>query len=474
MSSDLPAGWARATVADLIGSGGTFCDGDWVESKDQDRDGDVRLTQLADIGEGVWRDRSNRFMTSSKAAELRCTFLEAGDVLVARMPEPLGRACRFPGHPTPCVTVVDVAVLRPGSGSVDASWLMHALNSPQVRSAVVALQAGTTRKRISRKNLAGIELLLPPRAEQARIVDEVERRLSHINAAAAGLARSMRQLRTARRAVLRSAATGQLVACNSSDDLRRMCDRLRVPYSVENVPPGWVTVELGNIATIGSGSTPRRGEDRFWQDGDIPWVTSGQVTLGMIRKPAALITRAALKETSVKLWPRGTLLMAMYGEGDTRGHVAELDIDATCNQACAAIRLREEFEFAKQFVLVALQARYEKNRKLGGGGVQENLNLGLIRGLRLDLPSFDVQLLLVSEAERRLSLIDAARRTIDDGLARVGQLRRSVLAGAFSGRLVRQDPEEEAAHVLLDHVRSEQACAGAKAPARRKEKEVTA
>ncbi|MDM2059987.1 restriction endonuclease subunit S, partial [Mycobacteroides abscessus] len=99
----------EVALADLL-SDGLFVDGDWVESKDQDPDGDVRLIQLADVGDGVFRDRSSRFLTSEKAKELRCTFLEPGDVLVARMPEPLGRACIFPGVGQPAVTAVDVCI----------------------------------------------------------------------------------------------------------------------------------------------------------------------------------------------------------------------------------------------------------------------------------------------------------------------------------------------------------------------------
>src|SRR6266581_2115330 len=83
------------TLAELM-SDGLFVDGDWVESKDQDPDGEVRLIQLADIGDGIFRNRSSRFLTLEKAKELRRTFLEPEDVLIARMPERLGRACTFP------------------------------------------------------------------------------------------------------------------------------------------------------------------------------------------------------------------------------------------------------------------------------------------------------------------------------------------------------------------------------------------
>src|SRR5882724_5654232 len=101
MSEKLPEGWAEAELTEAIGPGGVFVDGDWVESKDQDPAGDVRLIQLADIGDGEYRNRSARFLTSAKAAELGCTYLDPGDVLVARMPEPLGRACIFPGDRKP-------------------------------------------------------------------------------------------------------------------------------------------------------------------------------------------------------------------------------------------------------------------------------------------------------------------------------------------------------------------------------------
>jgi hypothetical protein len=103
----LPEGWAWATIPDLSGKAGVFIDGDWVESKDQDPDGDVRLIQLADVGDGFYRDKSDRFMTKAKAEELGCTFLKDGDVLIARMPDPLGHACIFPGDAKPSVTVVD-------------------------------------------------------------------------------------------------------------------------------------------------------------------------------------------------------------------------------------------------------------------------------------------------------------------------------------------------------------------------------
>ena len=162
--------WPLTSLATVLKQADVFVDGDWVEfSKDQNPDGDVRLIQLADVGDGFYIDKSSRFLTSAKAAELHCTFLAPGDVLVARMPDPLGRACIFPGDSKRSVTVVDVCIIRPNPQHQDARWLMHCLNAPACRNQIASFATGTTRSRISRGNLGKIAIPLPPVVEQRRI-----------------------------------------------------------------------------------------------------------------------------------------------------------------------------------------------------------------------------------------------------------------------------------------------------------------
>ncbi len=191
-------------LAEICGDG-LFVDGDWVESKDQDPAGDVRLVQLADVGDGEFRNKSARFLTREKAGALGCTFLKAGDLLVARMPDPLGRACIFPGDAKDCVTVVDVCILRPDLERVDRRWLMHSINAPQVRQQVAALEAGSTRKRISRKNLASVVVPAVPKPLQMQIAAEVDRHLSSVEAAEASVLESEVASFGLHRSVLQSA-----------------------------------------------------------------------------------------------------------------------------------------------------------------------------------------------------------------------------------------------------------------------------
>jgi type I restriction enzyme, S subunit len=148
---------------------GLFKDGDWIESKDQDPNGDVRIIQLADIGVGQFIDKSSRFMTLEKTRELNCTYLQEGDILIARMPDPIGRACILPAMPQVCVTAVDVCIVRLDSEEIDSRWLMHKINSNGFNHQILQFVTGTTRKRISRGNLSKLMIDIPPTDEQKRV-----------------------------------------------------------------------------------------------------------------------------------------------------------------------------------------------------------------------------------------------------------------------------------------------------------------
>lgn len=168
-------GWQVKSLVELVGKTGLMIDGDWVESKDQDPKGEIRLIQLADIGDGKYLNVSKRFLTKEKAEELKCTYLHQGDVLIARMPDPLGRACIFPGDEKTCITVVDVCVIRPDSRIADNKFLMYNINTNKFRNLIKKYISGTTRARISRSNLEKIKIPLPPLPIQKQIAEILEK-----------------------------------------------------------------------------------------------------------------------------------------------------------------------------------------------------------------------------------------------------------------------------------------------------------
>lgn len=154
------------------------------------------------------------------------------------------------------------------------------------------------------------------------------------------------------------------------------------------LPKGWERSTLGEIARIGSGGTPDRATPEYW-GGEIPWVTTGEIQFNTITSTTETITEAGLQNSSAKRFPPGTLLMAMYGQGKTRGQVAKLGIEATTNQACAAILLQDGHE--TDFYFQYLSSQYEAIRELGNAGTQQNLSGCILKSVPVPVPPTNEQ-----------------------------------------------------------------------------------
>jgi len=152
------------------------------------------------------------------------------------------------------------------------------------------------------------------------------------------------------------------------------------------MPESWKPITIGDIASVGSGGTPSRTNPAYWLDGTIPWVKTGEVDYCVINDTEEKITPEGLRNSAAKIYSKGTLLMAMYGQGITRGKVAMLGIDASINQACAAIQTHGD-RTHPDFLYYVLTHNYEQLRGLAHGGQQQNLNADLIRGFSFGLPS---------------------------------------------------------------------------------------
>lgn len=148
----------------------------------------------------------------------------------------------------------------------------------------------------------------------------------------------------------------------------------------------WNISSLGKVASISSGGTPSRSMPSYWK-GDIPWVSTTLIDFNKIKTVNESITELGLSNSSAKIFPKGTILMAMYGQGKTRGKVAILDIKASINQACAAISLRKGMNI--EFVFQNLASRYSEIRDISNQGGQENLSAGLIKEIPFSYPDVE-------------------------------------------------------------------------------------
>ena len=224
-------------------------------------------------------------------------------------------------------------------------------------------------------------------------------------------------------------------------------DKPHYPYQL---PEGWVWCKLEDIASIGTGATPLTKCKEYYLNGNIPWVNSSSTKDSVIETPSNYITSRAIQDTNCVVYPKGTLIVAMYGEGKTRGQVSELGIEAATNQACAAICPFEK-EF-KNYLKLFFESNYLRLRALAEGGTQPNLNLGKISNYEIPLPPLEEQCRIFTEIKHWISLIDVIENGKWNINETIKQAKSKILDLAIHGKLVLQDPTDEPANKLLKRI----------------------
>ena len=221
-----------------------------------------------------------------------------------------------------------------------------------------------------------------------------------------------------------------------------------------DLPAGWSWARVGSVCAIGTGATPLKTNKAYYDNGTIPWITSGSASLGVVNKPDSYITDLALAETNCTLYPAGSLIVAMYGEGQTRGKVATLNIEAATNQACAVLR-KIEGGCMQAYVRLCYESSYDSLRRKAKGGNQPNLNQGVVAGFLIPVPPLAEQRRIVAALDRYLDLVDDIERGQADLDALFSQLRSKVLDLAIRGELTGREAGDEPADKLLARIHDE-------------------
>lgn len=374
-------------------------------------------------------------------------------------------------------------VLRP-TEAVEGKWIFYYVRQQSFRDSAARMMTGTAGQlRVPAKYLSESVIPLAPLAEQQRIVEAIEAQFTRLDAGVAALKRLRSNLKRYKAAVLKAACEGNLVEQDPDDEpaselLKRILKERRAKWAAEqrakgkdprkltykepaapdtadlpDLPEGWVWATVEQLSEVATGATPLRSNLAYYDGGDIAWVTSGALNQPFVVQPSEYITQLAIAETNAKVFPSGTLLVAMYGEGKTRGKVSELIIDAATNQACAALLFTGTAENIKPYVKLFFLKNYEDLRRLASGGVQPNLNLTIIRETFLPLPPLQEQVQIINETEAILSIVDELENITSLEVKRAERLRQAILREAFAGRLVQQDPNDEPAGELLKRIR---------------------
>lgn len=344
---------------------------------------------------------------------------------------------------------------------------------------------GTTFQQISSPTLKKLPIIYPTSKEtQQAIVNKIESLFDEIDEGIGRLKTAAQQIQQYRQSLLKNAFNGELTkewrskhadALPSENELLAQIQTAREQHHAQqladwqtavsqweqngkegkkpskpkaptqavkfeenfaDLPRGWGTIKINQVAEIFTGATPLKSNANYYENGSIPWVTSGSLNNEFVDSADSFVTDLALKETNLKLLPKHTLLVAMYGEGKTRGKCSELLIEATTNQAIAGIVLNDRYPISRKFLKFYMFKNYADIRRQSSGGVQPNLNLGLVGNIIFPLPCLAEQTQIVAILESKLTACDQLADELAKQLKQAELLKQAVLKAAFSGGLL--------------------------------------
>ena len=430
--SELPSGWAEARIGDLADLNPKQAFDDEVVA------GFVPMSHAPTTFRDKLRFDERPWGDIKKAY----TNFKDGDVIFAKVTPCFenGKAAFVEGLPNGIgAGSSEFFVLRPSCEDISAKYLLGVVKSRDfLREGAANMTGAVGLRRVPKQFVESYPVLVPPAAEQTRIAAKLDELLAQVDTLKARIDGIPALLKRFRQSVLAAAVSGRL-----TEEWRGGASE-------------WVETTIGEICSVATGKTPKRDAPEYWAGGDIPWLTSAATGTEFCSEAEQFVTEFAVKDCVLKIFQPGTLLMAMYGEGKTRGQVTELRLAAACNQACAAITVDEALA-KKAFVKIRLQENYEEVRKQAVGGAQPNLNLNKVREISICLPSLEEQTEIVRRVEQLFAFADQLEAKVNEARTRIDRLTQSILAKAFRGELVPQDPNDEPASELLARITAQRA-----------------
>ncbi len=300
-------------------------------------------------------------------------------------------------------------------------WLGETLRTANLnRLSMTAAQPGLA---VSTLNLQFIPF--PPKDERIRIAKYLDKKLSEIDHQVSLLTSKRDAYLRLKKSIINHAVT------------RGLNPNVKMKDSgiewIGEVPEHWEVKRMKELSAIGSGTTPKSGEDKYYENGIHPWLNTSDVQDCVINEAKFSITDKALNDYSVlKYYPIGTILIAMYG-GGTIGNVALMNISATINQACCAIVSNEKLLLPK-YLFCYLKCHKKKIISLGFGGTQVNLSQAIIAHLPVVLPPLPEQRAIATYLDDKCAKIDTIVSNLDKQISCYADLKRSLIDEVITGK----------------------------------------
>lgn len=483
---ELPSGWEAALLSDLaltITKGTTP-----TTHGHQYKESGVSFVRVENLANGRINCATlTTFIDEAANNQLRRSQLKSGDILYS-IAGTIGRTAAVGPDNLPANTNQALAIIRGTDAYCSSAYLIYFLSSPRSQEFLTRKARGGAMNNVSLSDVGQIIVRLAPKREQERIVAELDKQFTRLDAAVAALKRVQANLKRYRAAVLKAACEGRLVPTEA--ELARREGRSYEPASellkrilaergasgkptrkkertlledanepvpdrlLPRLPEGWKWVTMPSLGELNRGKSKHRPrDDERLYGGAYPFIQTGDVKRsgGYIRAHAQTYSESGLAQS--RLWPQGTLCITIAA------NIAEsgiLTYPACFPDSVVGFSMPNHSEIVR-FVRFFLETAKSDLSRFAPATAQKNINLEILSDLAVPLPPSPEQCRIVAEVERRLSVIDELEMETEADLKRAGRLRQAILKRAFEGKLVPQDPNDEPASVLLERIRAERA-----------------
>lgn len=287
-------------------------------------------------------------------------------------------------------------LIRPTADNISNRYLYWVLQSDVFSQFKEHVQHGTVMDSVSQSNMERFITMLPPHNEQQLIADALDTIIGTIDSAIGVISKQLETLDNYRKSLIQETVTRGL-----DPDVEMK------PSGIDwigDIPQSWSVRKTKHLASISSGSTPDRNDPEYW-DGNIPWLKTGELQNDVIFGAEECVTRKSLRDCSLRIYDVDTVLVAMYGQGKTRGMTGLLGIPSTVNQACAALVVNSSL-VTPRYLWFAFQAAYDAIREEAQGSGQPNLSADIIARFHIPLPPLREQAKITAYLSDKLPTID--------------------------------------------------------------------
>jgi type I restriction enzyme S subunit len=410
---ELPKGWKFETLALQ-----TFCDNIKSDIVDGPFGSDMKRSDYKTEGIPVLKIQNIKpfkiivkkmdYVNQNKYDQLIRHSYRPRDIIITKLGEPLGISTIVPEDFEKGLIVADLVRVRVNTKKINLKYLCYVLNSPKISNYINSKQKGTTRARVKLSIVRELPIPYVDITEQIKIVDEIEKQFTRLDASVKDLRSVKEKLEVYRKSVLKSAFN---IGCEYQR-IDAYCDVI-------------------------SGSTPKTDQKEYW-DGDILWITPKDLSgykNKYIETTSRTITEKGYKSCSATILPENNVLMS------SRAPIGYLVINkkAMCtNQGFKSFQIRDRKKLNEEFLYYQLKHIVEKIKKSGSGTTFNEISKPKAESILIKVPGIDKQMEIVEEIESSFSVIDKLEEAVHASIDKTEQLRKSILKSAFEGKLVKE------------------------------------